>query len=100
MIDYEDLVERVRMCVAEAGYDNSSIYPVKEPELLEQGFVFWDINSSLPVDVGWRAREISGIGIPKCFACTVKHRKAAIDVECAAVRRLEFDCGVDRKKEI
>jgi hypothetical protein len=97
MIDY---IERVKMCVAEAGYDTSSIYPIEDPELLAQGFVFWDLNSSLPIDVGWRAREISAIGIPKCFTCTISHRKALVDVECAAVRRLELDCGIDRKKEI
>lgn len=91
-------VERVKMCVAEAGYDPSSITTVEDPYLIEQGFTFW-VDMLIPPEVAWRAREVAGVKEPKCWECSQDHKYTHIEYKCRAVRRLELDCGIERKKE-
>ena len=81
-------VEMVRMCVAEAGYDPSLI---RASEV--EGFSFTS-DPSFPPEVCWKARELVGIGEPKCFECTSLDRYAhAVVRRCRSVQRLELDCG-------
>ena len=60
-------IEMVRMCVAEAGYDPESIQPHEDPA---SGHTFYCIGSVVPPEVCWKARELVGIGEPKCYRCT------------------------------
>jgi hypothetical protein len=94
------VVERVRMCIAEAGYDPKLVRQIVDQKwLLEEGFVFLIDERVIPIEVGWRAKEISGVGEPKCFRCADDDRIAGYIVrECAAVRRLEHDCGARSRK--
>jgi hypothetical protein len=96
--DIDDIVERVRMCVAEAGYDPIWITPMP-PEAQEQGFYFANEYMMIPHDVCWRAREIALVGEPKCFSCSTRHLKMIKHKECRAVRRLELNCGAYEDKE-
>jgi hypothetical protein len=89
----DDVLERVRMCVAEAGYDPQFIVPPPH----EWGS-FGVVLNAIPHEVTWRAREISAVAKPICKACS----RLASDLQvptaegCRAVRRLELDCGVSR----
>jgi hypothetical protein len=93
VIDNATLIERVKMCVAEAGYDPSIIRPITEKWLLEQGFIFLSNEYVIPHKVAWRAKEVSEVGKPKCYVCSDSDRKGNRKSDCAAVRRLEEDCG-------
>lgn len=90
-----DVLERVRMCVAEAGYD---------PELVQghDGLLGWCYFPPLPHDVAWRAKELTGSPTkrPGCLTCYLNF----IDTPpgsperrgCLADRRLVLDCGRER----
>lgn len=87
----QDQLERMRMCVAEAGYPGT-VYDVRGASAL--------IDQFLPSEIGWRAREICGLGVPMCFLCTEDSRRPEFEFsfedQCRAVRRLELDCGRPR----
>jgi hypothetical protein len=82
------VLERVRMCVAEAGYDPDLVIPTDL-----DGFVFEVIGDLLPFDVCWKARELSGVGAPKCRRCTAVDRRTRYPSGCRATDRFEWNCG-------
>ena len=87
-------VELVRMCIDEGGYDPALIEPYDGPS---PDFTFVCINDAIPIDVCWRARELVGIGDPKCLRCTMRDRRDRGAVRpCRATARLELDCGAPR----
>lgn len=90
-------IEMVRMCIAEAGYDPNSIQPYDGSR---PGFAFVCNNNAIPVDVCWRARELAGVGRPKCLRCTMHDRFAEPDGGCEADRRLVPDCGRDESDDV
>lgn len=89
-----DVLERVKMCIAEAGYD---------PALAQDG-TFPDGTSgvrmavSIPDDVSWRAMELSRLNPrPICRTCSIDAANANVPATgCEAWRPLLVDCGVDR----
>lgn len=83
-------VELVRMCVAEAGYDPGLVQPHPSPAT---GFTFVIVGGRVPADVCWRARELVGIGKPKCFACTDRDRMGTTISSCGADRRFAWGCS-------
>ncbi len=86
-------VELVRMCVAEAGYDPSAIQPHPYPAT---GFTFINLNSVVPPEVCWQARELVGIGEPKCWTCTRRDTWGDWSTHCSAGRRFVRDCTDDQ----
>ena len=86
------LIEMVRMCVAEAGYDPALIEPYDGPL---SGFFFVAIDDIIPSEVCWRARELVGLGEPKCLRCTLRDRWRGVIIHCRATARLELDCGAE-----
>lgn len=84
-------VELVRMCTAEAGYDPALIEPYDGPR---PGSTSVCANYAIPTDVCWRARELVGVGDPKCLRCTNRDRGHVRP--CMATARLELDCGTPR----
>ncbi len=93
----DDTLERLRMCVAEAGYDPAQVQEVAEFE----GHLMIAFGT-LPHAVTWRAREIMRTAPPACEACTVPIALLpyAVKLErlaaCRADRYLTLDCGVSR----
>jgi hypothetical protein len=85
-------VELIRMCVAEAGYDPALIEPYDGPL---SGFFFVAIDDVIPSEVCWRARELVGLGDPKCLRCTLRDRWQGVIVHCRATARLQLDCGAE-----
>ncbi len=83
-------VELVRMCVAEAGYDPAGIQPYPFPG---DGYTFVNLDALVPVEVCWRARELVGIGEPKCLTCTERDCLAEVHGVCQAGNRFVLDCG-------
>jgi hypothetical protein len=84
-------VELVRMCIAEAGYDPALIQPYDGQS---PGFTFVCVNDAIPTDVCWQARELVGVGDPKCLRCTMRDGRLRSAVRpCRATARLELDCG-------
>lgn len=86
-------VELVRMCIAEAGYDPDLVQPHPQPAT---GFTFVIIGGLIPAEVCWTARELVGIGEPKCFACTDHDRNGTTLGPCGADRRFVSNCADDR----
>lgn len=86
-------VELVRMCIAEAGYDPDLVQPHPHPAT---GFTFVIIGGLVPAEVCWTARELVGIGEPKCFACTDQDRNGTTLGPCGADRRFVSNCADDR----
>lgn len=91
-----DVVERVRMAVAEAGYDPRLI---SAPLAQHNSF---RASGTIPLRVRWRARETAAAGEPDCWACyqwADSHRSGVVmpplDL-CHADRRFMEDCGVER----
>jgi hypothetical protein len=90
-------VELVRMCIAEAGYDPALIEPYDGPN---SGFTFVCVNNAIPSGVCWQARELVGIGDPKCLRCTNRDRRDRGAVRpCRATARLELDCGAPQSDD-
>lgn len=85
-------VELVRMCIAEAGYDPQLIQPHPDPST---GYTFTVDHGAVPPRVCWRARELVGVGEPKCFACTRRDRRGTPTGTCTAGRRFVRDCRND-----
>lgn len=84
-------VELVRMCIAEAGYDPSLIEPYDGPS---SDYTFVCVNDDIPSEVCWQARELVGVGDPKCLRCTMRDRRVGSSFRpCRATARLELDCG-------
>ena len=90
------LIEMVRMCIAEAGYDPGSIQQIPSGDVrLREGFTFTCLDPRVPHEVCWKARELVGVGEPKCFRCTLADCHPPRPTEsCRASERLELDCGV------
>ncbi len=88
-------VEMVKMCIAEAGYDAGSIRPLTTDDAsFHEGFTFICVGDVVPADVCWRARELVGIGEPKCFRCTNRDGRIwGVVRPCRATARLVLDCG-------
>lgn len=90
-----DVLERVRMCVAEAGYD---------PDLVGLRGEVIIFPPTLPVELAWRARELASQAddesAPACLRCSkAMYRSADRDAlfdACIADRYLVLDCGRDR----
>lgn len=88
-----DVLERVRACVAEAGYDPGYVTGHSEGTL--------KIDRRLPSPVIWRARELADMGTPRCLACGIAGRRmeglpSPLTVDCLATERFVEDCGADR----
>lgn len=79
------LLERVKMCVAEAGYDPALVWPCDDDCLAS-------VPASWPDEVVWRALSLANDGSwdNQCLACFIARRTS-----CAAVP-FTLDCGVDR----
>lgn len=86
-----DVVERVRMALAEIGYDPNL---VRGPRPGEAGTVHY--NRRIPIMVAWRARETALLAEPKCLACLTWQQEKQALVSCLAERRFMEDCGVER----
>ncbi len=80
------LIEMVRMCIAEAGYDPNYIQPVDPAS----GFAFTDISGGIPAVVCWRARELVGIGGP---SATSEGSATSATCVSAGARRTAGRCG-------
>ena len=93
-----DVLERVRMCVAEAGYDPSGVTLSSN----EGGRATIVAPNEIPTEVFWRARELATLGPPRCLECCIAsmflkgEAFAASITACLADRRLVLDCGRDR----
>jgi hypothetical protein len=90
-----DVVERLRMAVAEAGFDPSGIEDggmVDDNERLVFDF------GGVPLPVKWRARELAELNGPVCWTCykTDFARNGWFLGRCLADRRLNEDCGASR----
>jgi hypothetical protein len=81
-------IEMVRMCVAEVGYDPDLIRPLDS-----DGFFFIVEGGAIPSAICWRARELVGLGDPKCFRCADRDMWGLV-VRCLATERFTPDCGV------
>lgn len=91
-----DLLERVRMCLAEVGAETTGV--TFEDEVI---YCSWEVEFR----TAWMAVSIARIpeGIkPACFACAAAHQfrsaeriRAGRD-RCLASRPCQEDCGVDR----
>lgn len=87
MDDVDDVtVERLWMCVAEAGYDPEHLIPTRA----EDGWFVFRADH-IPERVAWRARELVGLGTPMCHACW--DSPGVKDWDCAATERLTETCG-------
>lgn len=89
----DDVLERVRMCVAEAGYDPMLVRKRERPGWSEPMLT---IPTTFPYEVLWRASELAGHAHPVCWACAEPMIDRGVEFGCRAVRRLELDCGVSR----
>ncbi len=87
-------VELVRMCVAEAGYDPELIQPYPDPA---SEYTFVSVDGLIPPRVCWRARELAGVGQPKCFACTRRDMGDTGFTGCSADRRFVRACTKNRR---
>ena len=94
MSEMPSVLERVRMCLAEAGYDPML---VSEPTVPGGAFKW---SPPISAEVAWRAREVALIGRPLCFACRRARAKFARrhghfphERRCLAARRCVEDCG-------
>ena len=87
----EAQVERVRMCVSELGYNPLNVYA----ELRDDDGCTISIRNGKywPSRVIWRARELSLVAEPSCFACSSEIKPET----CEATVRLVEDCGRDRE---
>lgn len=90
-----DLLERVRMALAEAGYPNADVVLNADGRLTLPGYI--------PFEPSWRAVELAwsttGGRAPCCLACSVvasETEDAAVFRACLADRPLVRDCGVAR----
>lgn len=84
----DDVLEKVRMCVAEAGHDPSQ---VGRSEFIRSGIKFGDT----PVETQWRAMALAGFFFgPICLQCWMTEGVTVDD--CAATTPLVGDCGVAR----
>lgn len=86
------VLEKVRMCVAEAGYD-----PERHVRLTG---TMVEIHRDVPDVVAWRARELVALKRAVCLQCFTSEEfprqiKNVIDA-CLADRRLVLDCGRTR----
>ena len=90
----DDMLERVRRCVAEAGYDPAYVKPGRN----RPGSIAITLSRSsgngivecVPHEVAWRARSLAG-ETDRCYACYRPEGEA-----CVADRPLVLDCGVTR----
>lgn len=97
----EPPIERVRMAVAEIGYDPALVI---DPESDGGAFRY---PTSFPDEVMWRAREVALIGKPMCAECSrassdfaAAHGRHPDPWLCLATRRFTQDCGqTDRTGE-
>lgn len=86
--------QRIQAALAEAGHDPDLIV------LMDDGRVGGSF--FLPIEVGWRAREIAAAGPIRCLACVKEASQKPIDemdaiqLRCEAFQRLTEDCGVER----
>jgi hypothetical protein len=81
-------VERMRMCLAEAGYPDVFVG--------DDGDDPWvPMECEAPPEVRWRAFTLSVSGVP-CLACWTWNHSGR-EAPCLAVDRLCEDCGVDRE---
>lgn len=93
-----DVVERVRMALAEAGYPNARVRAKHKP------FRSTVMPRSIPFDVAWRALIIAEpVGsAPGCLACYIAANERYAEIgalpnwKCGAPREGIEDCGVSR----
>jgi len=88
----EAQVERVKMCIAEVGYDPSLVHL----DLRDDDDAIMTIrdNFTWPHKVSWRARELSLVTKPICYVCS--SAQLGRGLACEATTRLVEDCGTDR----
>ncbi len=91
-----DLLERVRMCLAEVGEDSDQVWVDPVRRVLCYG-------PRVAVHNVWRARELVATGVdgpannPICWACFQASPRDAIQQRnCLATRPCMEDCGLDR----
>ncbi len=87
--EHDALLELVRMCVADLGYDPELIQPY---DGRTSGFTFISVRGLVPSPVCWRAKELVGIGDPKCFVCTMRDSRTDKIGGCDARRRFVRNC--------
>jgi len=89
----DDVLERIRMCLAEAGHNPNHVRPARPGEWANYYYQL-----SVPREVAWRARETAGAIGPICHSCYVHmvRQRRVIEGLCLADRRLVEDCGVSR----
>ena len=103
----DDVLERVRMCVAEAGYDPAQVRRGSIDGRDECGVVYFP--AGMPAEAAWRAREMVGMAQPErlsvgpmCRCCSVAiYGKADVVMlvglqRCLAEEWLTLDCGIAR----
>jgi hypothetical protein len=88
----EAQVERVRMCVAELGYNPRLI----QLDIRDDDDCIMTIrdNFTWPHRVTWRARELALVTKPICCRCS--ELQLGRELTCEATVRLVEDCGTDR----
>jgi hypothetical protein len=73
----EEQAERVRMCLAEAGYPDPGHVTIVNN--LRGGASTVGIWPSVPADVAWKALDLVAVNGPICFACFDAFRECRPD---------------------
>ena len=93
----DDVLERVRMCVAEAGYDSDAVRRPPGVDWTDPSQIEFITRLDLPDDVYWRARELSGVSGPMCRRCCVEPAEQYLThPRCHSAVRFTEDCGIAR----